>query len=104
MYSSEDMNKVKEAREVAWPKIYIINITMTRNKNKIIRSVTVSQSLGFCREVMIKMRTMGYEMVALTSPGPELDKLRDEDEFHCVIFTLLRYKHQNPVKAGMVSV
>ena len=32
---------------------------MTRNKNKIIRSVTVSQSLGFCREVMIKMRAMG---------------------------------------------
>ncbi len=26
---------------------------MTRNKNKIIRSVTVSQSLGFCREVMM---------------------------------------------------
>ena len=38
---------------------------MTRNKNKIIRSVTVSQSLGFCREVMIKMRAMGYEMVAV---------------------------------------
>ena len=36
---------------------------MKRNKNKIIRSVTVSQSLGFCREVMIKMRAMGYEMV-----------------------------------------
>lgn len=26
---------------------------MTRNKNKIIRSVMVSQSLGFCREVMM---------------------------------------------------
>ncbi len=33
---------------------------MSRNKNKIIRSVTVSQSLGFCREVMIKMRAMGF--------------------------------------------
>lgn len=31
---------------------------MTRNKNKIIRAVTVPQSLGFCREVMIKMRAM----------------------------------------------
>lgn len=50
-------------------------------QNKIIRSVTVSQSLGFCREVMIKMRAMGYDMVAVTSPKPELDKLRDEDEF-----------------------
>ena len=35
---------------------------MKRNKNKIIRSVTVSQSLDFCREVMIKMRAMGYDM------------------------------------------
>lgn len=64
---------------------------MTRNKNKIIRSVTVSQSLGFCREVMIKMRAMGYEMVAVTSPGPELDKLRDEDGFHCVAVPMERH-------------
>ena len=48
---------------------------MTRNKNKIIRSVTVSQSLGFCREMMIKMRTMGFDMVAVTSPGHELEEL-----------------------------
>lgn len=32
-------------------------------KTKIIRAVTVPQSLGFCREVMIKMRAMGYENV-----------------------------------------
>ena len=36
---------------------------MKRNKNKIIRAVTVPQSLDFCREVMIKMRAMGYENV-----------------------------------------
>ena len=64
---------------------------MTRNKNKIIRSVTVSQSLGFCREVMIKMRAMGYEMVAVTSPGPELDELRDKDGFHCVAVPMERH-------------
>lgn len=64
---------------------------MKRNKNKIIRSVTVSQSLGFCREVMIKMRSMGYDMVAVTSPGPELDKLRDEDGFHCVAVPMERH-------------
>ena len=57
---------------------------MVRNKKKIIRAVTVSMSLGFCRGVMIKMRTMGYEMVALASPGEELDRLRDDDGFHCV--------------------
>ena len=64
---------------------------MTRNKNKIIRSVTVPQSLGFCREVMIKMRAMGYDMVAVTSPGPELDNLRDKDGFHCVAVPMERH-------------
>ena len=64
---------------------------MTRIKNKIIRSVTVSQSLGFCREVMIKMRAMGYDMVAVTSPGPELDELRDMDGFHCVAVPMERH-------------
>lgn len=64
---------------------------MTRNKNKIIRSVTVPQSLGFCREVMIKMRAMGYDMVAVTSPGPELDELRDKDGFHCVAVPMERH-------------
>lgn len=64
---------------------------MTRIKNKIIRSVTVSQSLGFCREVMIKMRAMGYDMVAVTSPGPELDELRDKDGFHCVAVPMERH-------------
>ena len=64
---------------------------MRYNKNKIIRSVTVSQSLGFCREVMIKMRAMGYDMVAVTSPGPELDELRDKDGFHCVEVPMERH-------------
>ena len=64
---------------------------MKRNKNKIIRSVTVSQSLDFCREMMIKMRAMGYDMVAVTSPGPELDELRDMDGFHCVAVPMERH-------------
>ena len=72
-------------------RYYIINITMKRNKNKIIRSVTVSQSLDFCREMMIKMRAMGYDMVAVTSPGPELDELRDVDGFHCVAVPMERH-------------
>lgn len=64
---------------------------MKRNKNKIIRAVTVPQSLGFCREVMIKMRAMGYDMVAVTSPGPELNELRDKDGFHCVEVPMERH-------------
>lgn len=69
----------------------MIRIKMKRNNKKIIRSVTVSQSLDFCREVMIKMRTMGYEMVAVTSPGPELDSLRNVDGFHCVEVPMERH-------------
>lgn len=72
-------------------KSYIIIKNMTRSKNKIIRSVTVSQSLGFCREVMIKMRAKGYDMVAVTSPGPELDELRNKDGFHCVEVPMERH-------------
>lgn len=64
---------------------------MKRNKNKIIRAVTVPQSLGFCRKVMIKMRAMGYDMVAVTSPGPELDNLRDKDGFHCMEVPMQRH-------------
>lgn len=71
--------------------INLISIIMKRNKNKIIRAVTVPQSLGFCREVMIKMRAMGYDMVAVTSPGPELDELRDKDGFHCVEVPMQRH-------------
>lgn len=64
---------------------------MKRKHNKIIRAVTAPQSLCFCREVMIKMRMMGYEMVAVTSPGAEIDKLRDEDGFHCVAVPMERH-------------
>lgn len=64
---------------------------MKRNKKKIIRAVTVPQSLCFCREVMIKMRAMGYNMVAVTSPGPELDELREVDGFWCVEVPMERH-------------
>ena len=64
---------------------------MKRNNKKIIRAVTVPMSLCFCREIMIKMRTMGYEMVAVTSPGPELDRLRNEDGFHCIEVKMERH-------------
>ena len=64
---------------------------MKRNKNKIIRAVTVSMSLSFCRELMIRMRAMGYEMVAVASPGPELDELKDNDGFHCVAVSMERH-------------
>ena len=72
-----------------------------RDKKKIIRAVTVSMSLDFCRDVMIKMRAMGYDMVAVTSPGPELDSLRDDDGFHCVAVPMKR--HISPI-SDLVSL
>lgn len=63
---------------------------MERNKKKIIRACTVPQSLDFCEEVMERLRNEGYEMIAVTSPGPELDKLRDEKGFHCIEVPMAR--------------
>lgn len=68
---------------------------MERNKKKIIRACTVSLSIDFFDEVMRRLRNDGYEMVALTSPGPELDKLKDEG-FHCIEVKMER--HISPIK------
>lgn len=72
-----------------------------RNKKKILRAVTSAQSLVFCRDVMVKMRAMGYHMVAVTSPGPELDSLRHDDGFHCVAVPM--HRRISPV-ADLVSL
>lgn len=58
---------------------------------KIIRTVTVPQSLGFCRDIMIKMRDMGYQMIAISSPGEDLNKLREDDSFHCIEVPMERH-------------
>lgn len=63
---------------------------MQRNKKKIIRAVTVSLSCVFFEDVMRRLRADGYEMVAVTNPGPELDKLRDEG-FHCIEVSMERH-------------
>lgn len=47
---------------------------MPRNKKKIIRTVTVPQSIGFFEEVMLRMKEDGYETVVVTSPGKELEE------------------------------
>ena len=49
---------------------------MNRNKKKIIRTVTVPQSIGFFEEVMMRLKGDGYEVVVVTSPGEELDDFR----------------------------
>lgn len=54
---------------------------MARSTTKIIRAVTVPQSLDFCKDIMVKLGNMGYEMIAVSSPGEQLDDLRDKDGF-----------------------
>ncbi len=63
---------------------------MKSNSNKIIRSVTSSKSLTFCREIMQKLREEGYEMLAVSSPGKELESLQKEG-FHCVEVPMERH-------------
>lgn len=47
------------------------------NRKKIIRSVTVPQSIGFFEEVIMKLKRDGYEVVVVTSPGEELKAFRE---------------------------
>lgn len=63
---------------------------MERNKNKIIRACTVSLSVDFFEAIMRRLRKEGYEMVAVSSPGKELDALK-KDEFHCVEVPMERH-------------
>lgn len=45
--------------------------------NKIIRAVTVSQSVVFFEPVVEDLQKKGYEIVSVSSPGPELERLRN---------------------------
>lgn len=51
---------------------------MKRNKKKMIRAVTVSNSIDFFKEVMLKMNKDGYETIVVTSPGQFLDEFCEE--------------------------
>lgn len=45
--------------------------------NKIIRACTVAQSVGFFTGMIPDLQKMGYEVVAVSSDGPELQRVRD---------------------------
>ena len=49
---------------------------MARNRRKIIRTVTVPQSICFFEEVMMRLKGDAYEIVVVTSPGQELDAFK----------------------------
>lgn len=44
---------------------------------KIIRAVTVSMSVGFFEPMVEDLQQQGYEVVSVSSPGPELERLRN---------------------------
>ena len=48
-------------------------------KKKIIRAVTVSMSVGFFKPMVRDLQQQGYEVLTVSSPGPELDELRQMD-------------------------
>lgn len=47
-----------------------------KNKKKIIRTVTVPQSIGFFEDAMMRMMERGYEIVVVTSAGKELEAFK----------------------------
>ena len=49
---------------------------MSRNKRKIIHSVTVPQSIIFFEEVLMRLKKKGYEVVVVTSPGKEFEAFK----------------------------
>lgn len=51
---------------------------MMRCNNKIIRSVTVSQSVGFISGIIPSLSSNGYEVIVVSSPGEELRWLKGE--------------------------
>lgn len=50
---------------------------MNMTNKKIIRAVTVSRSAGFYTPVVKDLQSKGFEVISLSSPGPELEKLKD---------------------------
>lgn len=50
---------------------------MSRNKKKIIRTVTVPNSIDFFEEIIVKMQGIGYEPVVVTSPGTLLYEFKE---------------------------
>lgn len=47
------------------------------DRKKIIRAVTVAQSVGFFTGMIPNLKELGYEVVAVSSDGPELQRVRD---------------------------
>ena len=49
-----------------------------KSNNKILRAVTVSESVEFYTPIVKNLQEKGYEVVSVSSSGPELDLLRKD--------------------------
>lgn len=79
----------------------------SKKRLKIIRVTTVSESMYiFCRDIMAELSD-DYEMVAVSSPGVDFDRLLAENKFRCIPVPMER--HISPLKdfvslARLISV
>lgn len=65
---------------------------MERNKKKIIRACTVSNSIGFFKEIIVKLKNEGYEPIVVTSPGKYMDEFKQEcPEFKTIELPMERH-------------
>ena len=55
----------------------MVNYYKNVNNKKIIRAATVSMSTIFYKPIVKDLQSKGYEVVSVTSPGPELKELTD---------------------------
>jgi glycosyltransferase involved in cell wall biosynthesis len=55
----------------------MVNYYKNVNNKKIIRAATVSMSTIFYKPIVKDLQSKGYEVVSVTSPGPELKELND---------------------------
>lgn len=51
---------------------------MNRNKKKIIRAVTVSDSIEFFEPIVPDLQKRGYEIISVSSSGPEQENLKEK--------------------------
>lgn len=52
------------------------SMTIEHRHKKLLQAVTVSMSVGFYEPLIEDLQSQGYEIVSVSSPGPELDRLR----------------------------
>lgn len=65
------------------------------SKIKIIRAVTVAQSIGFFENTIQDLEKIGYEIISLSSPGDELQRLKDKG---IKVLEISMYRRMSPLK------